>query len=125
MRRLPALIALMLLAAPALAEEPLSAGWGDPLGLGGVSEEAVVETLSMTGTLIARTAEALTLRDGQGNEHRFRLTEHTRFVWGEHMNVRDLAIGASIRAVYVSQAQEQIATSVWLVAPPGMSARQR
>ena len=78
--------------------------------------------LVLSGTLVKKAPDALIVRDGEGNEHRFLLTRLTRFVWSETSSPEDLVPGASVRAVYVTRDQRQIATSIWVVSgPPGRS----
>lgn len=72
---------------------------------------------SLTGTLVSRESMELVVRDAGGSEHRFRLNEQTRYVWGEQQNPKDLVPGATIRADYQFLGTAPVATYIWLVAP--------
>lgn len=118
MSPLPRLIVLLLGAVLALSTAPALAASGDaaaPVAANGNSEPAPPP--SVTGTLVSRAPLELVLRDAGGSEHRFRLNEYTRYVWGEEQNPKDLVPGATIRTEYQVLGSAPVATHIWLVAP--------
>jgi hypothetical protein len=73
---------------------------------------------SLTGELIQRTQDAVTLVDATGEKHTFRLTEQTRYVYGATSSPSDFRVGARIRADYSEWLRDRVALAVWVLGQP-------
>lgn len=73
------------------------------------------QLVSLSGTLVSHSPDELVLRDGDGREHRLRVTELTRYVWSETTSPKDFGPGARIRADFTSSSRQQLLHSVWVL----------
>jgi hypothetical protein len=103
-----ALVCGSLAFAPAVYAAPPS--W-DP-------DEGQQPASSLTGELIQRTHDAVTLLDASGEKHTLRLTEQTRYVYGATSSPSDFRVGARIRADYAEWLRERVALAVWVLGRP-------
>jgi hypothetical protein len=75
-------------------------------------------TLSLTGELVDRSSDAVTLEDDAGERHTFRVTEQTRYVYGANSSPSDLRRGARIRAEYAEGTSDPVALALWVLSGP-------
>lgn len=95
-----------------------TAAVADPSVWGAVGAGSPLELAPISGRLVARSAESVTVRDGQGALHTLRLTDRTRYVWNERSSLRDFAPGARVRAEVDVDGGEQVVRAVWILAGP-------
>jgi hypothetical protein len=74
--------------------------------------------LSLTGHLVDRSSDAVTLEDTAGERHTFRLTGQTRYVYGASSAPSDLRRGARIRAEYADGTIDRVALALWVLSGP-------
>jgi hypothetical protein len=74
--------------------------------------------LSLTGELVDRKRDAVTLEDASGENHTLRLTEQTRYVYGVSSSPSDFRVGARIRAEYALWSPDRVALALWVLGGP-------
>lgn len=104
--------ALMVMTAGAAVAAPPSFAPGTVSG-------AQWDVGSVTGRLVARSRDSVTLRDGNGTVFVLRVNEKTRYVWAERVNPQDLLPGARVRAEVDTDGGEPLALALWVLAAPG------
>ena len=109
--------AALLCASPSLFQAARSA---PPLRPAPPTSEPVDEepASSLTGELVHRSSNAVTLEDDAGERHTFRVNEQTRYVYGASSSPSDLRSGARIRAEYAEGTSDPVALALWVLSGP-------